>query len=76
MVDEEEAPIKNCAQTSAIDFEDQNPFTMGNDDSDAASLFVGDGSLLKTDSGFPDRGGGEFRSSAGKSTMSHPPNLN
>ena len=43
---------------------------MGDDnDSDAASLFVG-GNLLKTDSGFA--GGWSGNSAASKSAMSHP----
>ena len=59
---------KPLAQTSALDFEEQNFFTIGNDDSDVASLSVG-GNLLKTDSGFAGGWGGN--SAAGKSAMSH-----
>ena len=62
------------AQTSALDFEEQNFFTMGNDDSDVASLSVG-GNLLKTDSGFA-RGksatGPRSGIFLGKSATSHP----
>lgn len=64
------------AQTSALDFEEQNFFTMGNDDEsvDVASLSV-EGNLLKTDSGFArGKSAAGPRSSIflGKSAMSHP----
>ena len=66
------APSKPCAQISALDFEEQNFFTMGNDEGDSdgvASLSVR-GNLTKTDSGFA-TGWGE-KSATGKSAMSHP----
>ena len=64
------------AQSSALDFEEQNFFMMGNDDEsvDVASLSV-EGNLLKTDSGFAGSkrpNGPRSGIFLGKSATSHP----
>ena len=73
--EDKEAETDNmpCAHlSSALDFEEQNPFMIGNpeDDSEQSSSLFTRSNLLKTDSGF--RGWDADLDKTGKSALSHP----